>query len=271
MVMLKKLALAPLFLISSISLIYLTNPLFKSYDFIFSLSLDTLINLISISALISFSSLLFILFATIAQDWRISMPVAIIGSMIPFGFIDQSQALVFAVGIFVSLLLTNLNLDVILKSYLNFQPSSLLGPSIRHLSGLLILAICIVYFFSASKIIVQDGFQIPDSLIDTALKLTTSSLPNIQTEQASLSQSPANLANDSLKQTVKDQMQNFIKPYLNFIPAGLAILLFFTLQSLASIINLLVYPLLWLIFSILEKIGFVKFEVEQRPIKKLVV
>lgn len=206
-----------------------------------------------------------------------------------------------------SLLLSNLNLDVVLKSYLNFQPSSLLGPPIRHLSGFLILAICIVYFFSASKIIAQNGFQIPDSLIDTALQLTTSSLSNLQTEQASLpritpdqldllkknpellrqsgfdpkildslttsqkTQPPAKLANDPLKQTVKDQIQNFIKPYINFIPALLALMLFLTFQSLTTILNLFIYPLLWIIFLILEKTGFVKFEVEQRPVKKMVV
>ncbi len=170
------------------------------------------------------------------------------------------------------------------------------------------LTVCIVYFFSVSKIIAQNSFQIPDSLIDTALKLTTSSLPNIQPEQASLpqitpdqldllkknpellkqsgldpkilesltnpkegTQPPASLKDELIKQTVKDQIQNFIKPYTNFVPAGLAILLFLTLQFFTSIINLFIYPLLWLTFFILEKTGFVKFEVEQRPVKKLII
>lgn len=307
MVILKKLTFAPLFLVSFLTLIYLINPLFKSYDFIFSLALSTLIVLVNISLLISLSSLLFIVLATIAQDWRISMPLSIIGSAVPFIFLDSSLAFVFATGIFLSLLLSNLNLDVALKSYLNFQPSSLLGPPIRHLSGLLILAICIVYFFSASKIIAQNGFQIPDSLIDTTLQLTTSSLPNIQTEQASLpqitpeqldllrknpellrqsgldpkilesltnpqkNQPPANLANNLIKQTVKDQIQNFIKPYISFVPVGLAILLFLTLQFFTSITNLFIYPLLWLLFLILEKTNFIKFETEQRTVRKMVV
>lgn len=306
MILVKKLTFAFLSLISFIFLIYLINPLFKSYDFIFSLSLDTLINLIIISLLISLSSLLFTLLITFAQDWRVSIPVAIIGSMIPFAFIDPSLSIVFAVGIFVSLLLSNLNLDVALKNYLSFQPTSLLGPPIRHLTGLLILAICIVYFFSASKIIAQNGFAIPDSLISTAMKIaplpeintqTETNLPQISKEQLdilkknpelvrqsgfdpqilenlttqSIIQSPINAANKIIEQTVKDQIQNFIKPYINFVPAGLTILLFLTLQSLTSLLNLLIYPLLWLLFSILEKIGFVKFEIEQRPVKKLIV
>lgn len=307
MVILKKLTFAPLFLVSFLTLIYLINPLFKSYDFVFSLALSTLIVLVKISLLIFLSSLLFIVLATIAQDWRISMPVAIIGSAVPFIFLDSSLAFVFAAGIFLSLLLSNLNLDVALKSYLNFQPSNLLGPPIRHLSGFLILIICIVYFFSASKIITQNGFQIPDSLIDTALQLTTSSLPNIQTEQANLpqitpeqldllrknpellrqsgldpsmleslttpqkNQPPANLANNLIKQTVKDQIQNFIKPYISFVPVGLSILLFLTLQFFTSITNIFIYPLLWLLFLILEKTNFIKFETEQRTVRKMVV
>ncbi len=251
---------------------------------------------------------MFILLSTIAQDWKISIPFAIIGSLVPFIFTDISLAVVFAIGIFLSFLLSNLSLDVALKSYLNFQPSSLLGPPIRHLSGLLILAICIVYFLSSNQIIAQNGFQIPDSLIDTAIKLAPLPEVNTQTEQVNLSrmtteqidllkknpdllkqsgldpkmldsltnpqkiiQAPANLIQDTIKQTVKDQIQNFIKPYMNFIPAGLTILLFLTLQSLVSMINLLIYPLLWLIFLILEKTGFVKFETEQRLIKKMVV
>ncbi len=277
MVMLKKLVFAPAFLIVFGLLIYRLLPTIKSYDFIFSLSLSTLIGLANISLLILLSSLLFIVLATIAQDWRISIPVAVAGSAIPFLFVDSSLAVIFATGIFLSFLLSNLNIDVTLKSYLNFQPSNLLGPPVKHLSGLLILAICIVYFFSASKMIAQNGFQIPDSLIDTTLNLSTSSLPNIQTEQANLPeqaglpQSPANLATDSLKQIVKDQIQNFIKPYTSFIPAGLAVLLFFTLQFFTSIINIFISPLLWLTFLILEKVGFIKFEVEQRTVRKMVV
>ncbi|MDD5147568.1 MAG: hypothetical protein PHV63_03440 [Candidatus Daviesbacteria bacterium] len=308
MVNFKKLIFAPLFLISFLTLIYLTTPLFRSYDFIFSLSLNTLITLIYISVLISFSSLLFILLATIAEDWRISLSAAIIGSATTFVFMDPAFAVIFAVAIFISFLLSNLSLDVALKSYLNFQPSNLLGPSIRYLSGLLILTICIVYFFSTSKIIAQQGFQIPDTLIDTALKLTPLPQSTNQTEQTNLSQlSPeqldllkknpellrqsgldpkilesltnpkkitqpqASLTNDLIKQTVKDQIQNFIKPYTNFIPAGLAVLLFFTLQFFTSILNLLIYPLLWLTFFILEKTGFIKFEVEQRTVRKMVI
>lgn len=303
--LLKKLIFAPIFLIVFASLIYQINPLLTSYETIFSFSVATLINLIVVSVFISASCFLFCLLVTIASDWRITLPVSILCAAIPLIFIPPALALVFSVAIFISLLLINLNLDGILKGYLTFQPSSLLGPPTRHLSGFLILSFCLVYFFSANKVITQNGFQIPDTLIDTALNIAQPQLePRVNQPQPTLSkeqidllkenpevleqfglnpeildtlsqpkslQAPQNLTNDLLKQTVKDQIQNFIKPYLNFIPAFLALLLFLTLLSLASITNLLIYPTLWLTFLILEKTGFVKFEIEQRTVKKLVV
>lgn len=266
----KKLIFAPLFLIVFALLIYQLNFLLVSYDLIFSLSTATLIQLITISVLFSASCLSFVLFVTLASEWKIILPVGIIASAVPLIFIPSSLALIFAVAVLVSFLLTSLNLDSTLKSYLTFKPFALLGPSIRHLSTLLILSFCLIYFLSASKAVAQNGFQIPDSLIDTALKMSPQT-PSAQTEQVSIDLLKKNPANDLIKKTVKDQTQNFIKPFLNFIPGILTILLFLTLQSLTSILNLLIYPLLWFLFSILEKIGFVKFEVEQRPVKKLVV
>lgn len=307
MALFKKLIFAPVFLIIFTFLIYSLIKLLGSYDFIFSLSLDHLIQLITITALITASSLFFTLFITLT-DWKIALSVGFLAALAPLLFLDPALALVFAVTIFVSLLLTFVSLDKALKSYLTFNPAALLGPAIRRLSTLLILIFSLIFFLSTNKIIAQSGFQIPDSLIETALKMTPletpvqeetqpAKLPTIDPEQLeflkknpellrqsgldakmldSLSQpksvkSPQNLAQDLVKKTVKDQLQNIIKPYINFIPAGLSLLLFFTLLSFTSIINLLIYPLLWIIFYILEKTGFVKFEIEQRPVKKLVV
>ncbi|MBI4036206.1 hypothetical protein HY383_04615 [Candidatus Daviesbacteria bacterium] len=310
MLILKKLILAPFFAIIFALLIYQLTSLLKSYDFVFSLSLNTFTSLLILSALICLSSFLFILFASLSQDLKITLPATLLFALIPLIFLDISLALVLVVAIFVSLLLASLNLATSLKSYLTFQAGDLLGPAIRHLSGFLILSFCIVYFLSSSKLVSQNGFQIPDSLIDTALKFSMPAIPNNQLDQVQTSlpqitpeqldllkqnpdllrqsgldpkildslsnpqkntQSPANLTNDLIKQTVKDQIQGFLKPYLSFIPAILAVLLFLTLQSFTSIINLLIYPLLSGTFYILEKSGFIRYETEQRPVKKMVV
>lgn len=152
----------------------------------------------------------------------------------------------------------------------------------------------------------EKGFQIPDSLINTALKFapqpesqenSSSSLPQISPDQLNLLKSnpallkqsgidpkildnigktaqnlnPEKIANDLIGQTVKKQMQDLIKPYTNIIPIILAVLLFLTLQSFMAIINLLIYPLLWIKFYILEKTGFIKFTQETRIVKKMFI
>ncbi len=163
----------------------------------------------------------------------------------------------------------------------------------------MVITFTLTYFLSINKTISEQSFQIPDSLIDTAIKLTAQSQgentqeqtvqPSLSPEQIdllkknpellkqsgldpsildNLNKSP-NTPNDLIKQTIKDQVQTFLKPYLGFMPAGLAVLLFLTLQSLTSILNLLIYPLLWILFLVFEKTGFVKFTIEQRPVKKM--
>ncbi|MBI2019722.1 hypothetical protein HYS95_03605 [Candidatus Daviesbacteria bacterium] len=307
--MLKKLIFAPFFLLTFILLIYQLNPLLSSYDFVFVLSADTLIELIKIAALFVLSSLLFSLFATFANGWKLILPVSLLAAAIPLLFINTALAIVLTVTIIISLLLTYLALENNLKSYLTFKASALIGPAVRHLSALLIASFCIVYFLSANQIIAQKGFEIPDSLIDTAISMspakslteqsqTEAQLPSINSEQLELLkqnpdmlkqygldpqmldtltnpqktlQAPQNLLNDTIKQTVKDQFQTLIKPYQSFIPAILALILFLTLQSLTAVLSIFISPVLWLIFTIFEKTAFVKFEIEQRPVKKLVI
>lgn len=309
MAFVKKLIFAPFFLISFIFLLYQLGPILKSYEVIFSISQDTFIQLIILSGLIFLTSFFFVLFATIAFDWKIILPVGLFASIPPIILVSSPLGVILAGGTFISIAVTYLTLENRLKTYISFQPSSLLGPSIKHFTSLLILALSLTYFLSINKIIKEQGFQIPDPLIEQALKLTTQSQepagqqtttppPSIPQEQIELlkqnpdllkqygldpdvldtinqpqktSQPPTELAQNTLKQAVKDQLEVVIKPYLGIIPGVFAILFFFVLQSLIALINLLIYPLLWGIFYILEKTGFVKFTVEQRTIRKMVV
>lgn len=255
----KKLTFAPIFLITFSILLFLVSPIFKSYDLIFSFSVETFVQILTICILLSLSCFLFVIFATLS-DMKITLVVGILASFIPLLFLDMGLGLVFSVGIILSLILTYLNLQNTLKSYLSFTPNAIFGPSIRQLSGLLILSICITFFFSVNKMIAKNGFQIPDSLIDASLSFSPIG-----------SDTPKSLTQDLIKQAVKDQFENLIKPYMSLIPPILALLLFFTFQSITALINLLIYPLLWLTFYILEKTQFITFTTEQRPVKKLIV
>lgn len=273
----KKLIFAPIFLIFFIILFSQLAPLFRSYDFIFALSLETLIHMIVISILLGLTSLSFVLFATFSSDWKFIVPVGVLASILPMIFFDPALGVILAVGILVSLLIIYVNLENTLKTYLTFQGATLLGPSIRHLSTLLMLSLCITYFLSVNKLIQEKGFQIPDSLIETALKLSPiesrhpEMLDSINQPKQQKSLAPKDLTENLIKQTVKDQFENLLKPYSNFVAPTLALLLFFTLQGLTSFINLLIYPLIWIIFYILQKTGFIKFTEETRVVKKMVV
>lgn len=250
------------------------------------------------------SSFSFILFAAFAFDWKLILGIGALTTLIPLLFFDVSTGLIFGVGIFASLMLIYVTLENNLKSYLTFQPNTLLAPSIRHLSSFLILVLALVYFLAVNKIISEKGFEIPDALIDSAINFTSQDQPAPQTQspQPALSQDQIDLlrenpdllrqsgldpaildtlsksqktiqdaTNNLIKQTIKDQFQNLLKPYLGFIPIILALFLFLTLQGLTSFINLLIYPLIWITFYILQKSGFIKFTEEMRPVKKMVI
>lgn len=297
MVAFKKLLFAPLFLLSLAILVYLISPMLISTDFIFGLSADTLIQLITLAGLFLLTSIFFILFGAFSLNWRFTLPVIILASLTVFLFIPTSLAIVLSTLLLACFILSYTMLELKMKTYLTFQPTQIFSPSIKQLVGMLILIISIIYYFSINNEISQKGFQIPDSLIDTALQFAppqTNQQENSQSE-ISLSQdqlkllrsnpdllkqsgidpailnAPKNLTNDLVKQTIKGQFQNMIKPYQSFIPAVLAVLLFITLQSITSMLSVFLNPLIWLIFLVLEKTGFVRFEKEMREVKKMVV
>lgn len=272
------------------------------------MELNTFIQLITVSLLVLFSSLIFVLIASLSSGLKIIIPIIILTATLPFALIETKLAIILAAIIFISLLLTFVGLETKLKNYLTFNANSLLSPSIKQLSRLLILGLSLIYYLSVNSVIQQQGFQIPDSLIDAALKFTPQSnlpvqaqLPQLTSEQLELLKknpqllkqygidpkmldnvslsTPSNKAkpssttdmNSFLKQTVKEQIQSLIKPYQDFIPAILALLLFFTLQSFIAVLSIFLSPLLWLIFLVLEKTNYIHYEIEMREAKKLVV
>ena len=82
-------------------------------------------------------------------------------------------------------------LSLKLKTYINFQANLLLNPIIRNLSTLIILVVSVVFYLSVDQEIKLQGFQIPDSLIETSLKFAApqvkgikiAQVPNITPEQ----------------------------------------------------------------------------------------
>lgn len=149
-----------------------------------------------------------------------------------------------------------------LSSFSDFNPILQFSPSIKNLSALITIIVCLIYFLSINQK-AQNGLPVPDSLIDSALKISQSDL-SIPPELLSPS-------SDLIKSQVKETLEKALIPYAHFIAPALSVALFFTLQSINSIFSWLINPLLKLIFYILEKTGFVKFETEMKQAKKLII
>lgn len=276
---------------------FLNNPyLFLSFD------ISDLLKVITLVVLILLTSLMFVIFASLANDWKLILPVSLLSALPIILIVQGSPSYLLSIGLIISLGLTYAVLYFKLKSYLTFSASAILGPSAKHLSLLFLALLSVAYFLTTSSNI-GDKFHIPDTLLNPIIKIASPtqdltldnspSLPSIDpTQIAFLKSNPQLLKQynidpkvlDTLTQPsmskkelnpvnelVKSQLQEMIKPYTQFIAPVLGLLFFLTLLSMSSLLSILVAPLLWLIFYLLEVSGFVMFEKEMREVKKLVI
>ncbi|MBI2011234.1 hypothetical protein HYS91_00550 [Candidatus Daviesbacteria bacterium] len=293
----KKLAFAPIFLIFLALFFYLLNPLLKSTDLLFLTDLSNLTQILFLVLTLVLTSLFFAVFASLASDLKIVLAIGAIASSLSIILLPLPINFLIAVLIFASIFLSYYLLSQKLKSYLTFQPTLLISPTAKHFAATLIILSSLAYFLSVNQEIKQNGFKIPDSLLETALKFIPQpqesdlNLPTINSNQLDLLRENSNLleqlglgsgvldslpsktdsTQDLIKQTINSQIQSLIKPYLDWIPLILALLFFITLQSIFFIFSFLISPLIWLTFYLLEKTGYIRFEIEMREAKKMMV
>ena len=311
----KKIAFAPLFLMSFAYLCFQMSLLKNPLDSVFSLSLSSYMPVVLLSALILFSSLLFVVLVSLSGDFLIILITSLLAGLAALFFLPQPISFVFAAGSFLALNVTFIMLLNRLKKYLTFDANLLLGPQVKNLASLLILIISFCFYLNINSEIKQNGFEVPDTLIETAIRFSQdpqtevkgvkyiAQVPNLTSEQIEFLKNNPDLLRDqgidpaifenaaaqtnqknSKKQTVstapsqdfvknlvKSQLQSMLKPYENWIPLILALVIFITLHSLLSLLSIFLNPLLSLTFYVLEKSGFIKFTTEMREAKKLVV
>lgn len=303
----KKLLFAPFFLLFLAFTNFQALPFFLKPSSIFSLDTSILLSLVFLSLGVLFTSFFFVLFVSIANSWKVISPTIFLGGVLSLVIISSTPGYFLAVGAIFSGFLVAFSLSKTLKSYLNFIPSTLFIPSIKNFTKLFCIVLSITLFLAAREANIKT-FEVPDSIIDAALKATPGaiditqektqapSLPKIDPSQiALLKQNPSLLKQygitpqelDSLtnpknstqpldtgallKDQVKKEVASMIEPYGAFIPLFLGITLFITVSSFAALGTILLYPLLPLIFSLLEKVKVIKFTTEQRTVKKMVV
>lgn len=299
----KKLSFAPLFLICFYLTLSQSKPFLDSVDSFFRVTPAYWQSVAIFVGLIMLTSLFFVLFVTLSQDWRIIAPILLASNLISFLVFANPLNLVMAVGFLTVGGLIYVLLDNKLKTYLNFQPGSLLSSSVVNFSKLLVFLFSLALFFNLSAGGNQKPFQVPDQIIDSVLqmlpqetpqqstnpKLNNAKLPKeqldlLQNNPELLQQFGLNAKNldslnlaaggsptDLIKKTVSDQVNKFLEPYQTFVPAIFSFLFFTFLTSIVSLASLLVSPLLWLIFFSFEQTGFTKYIKEMREVKKLVV
>lgn len=308
----KKLVFALPFLLALFGTYQYLGVLLQNPYLIFDFNVATLIQLTVFLLLLLFSGLFFVVFSTLAQDLKITLPAAFAGTFLALLILPMPSALVITLGSILILTLTLLALNKKLSTYLTFQPTALLVPTVRQLVPLLLLVFSLAFYLAVDTKIKTEGFQIPDSVLDPVIAMTLSqqapietetqptkksSLPQLTPEQIQLLKQnpqmlkqygldpsvldqvntnppaggPQTLQTSLIKTEVKKQVNALIQPQIQLLPTILAALFFLTLKFGLSILSMVLSPLLWLIFLILEKTGFTQYTKEMREVKKLVV
>lgn len=197
MLIAKKLLFSIPFLICFYWFVFSLSPFFKDIYLIFGLDVKILINLIILAAILVFAAIFFVVFVTLAVNWKLILPIMFVGAIAPMIVFSSPLNIIFTVGIIGSFGITFFTLNNKLAKYLTFEPYNLLNPSLKSFISLILLISSFVFYFSASTEIKQNGFKIPDSLLETSLKLAPglNEQPNSVTTQVSL----PSLTNEQLK------------------------------------------------------------------------
>lgn len=318
MVALKKLVFAiPFLLFLAVTLLYFQKIAIDPTQ-VLSMDISSLYQILIFNSFLILTALSFCLFVSFARSWQLVIPVILASLITIFAFFPSlnSPSIFLIVGFLITEVIIFFFLDNNLNTYINFSPIQIYSPFIKRFTQISIIIFSISLFVIFNIYYQTHKFEVPDSLIDTALKsvpqnITTSdegksvALPsrlNITPEQMttlkqnpelleqfglsvsdleSLSKSTTIQAKDTEKQVpldqrliktaVKNQVDEMIKPYAQFIPITLASLFFLTAYSLSSLLLIILPVILWIIFKILESSGFIKFTSEMREVKKMVI
>lgn len=303
----KKLLFAPFYLASFYVLLFLGKNIIENPNLLLSVNFDAYLTLIYFALCCLLTSFLFIVFVTLCQDWKFIGSTLLISNIFCFLLFKNPENLILATGFLCIGGLTYVLLDNKLKSYLTFQPTVILAPAIKNFAKLLVVLFSIAMFFTLTSLYQKSSFQLPDSLFDSVTKLIPSQssatdntesnpLSALSADQlGSLKSNPGLLkqfgidekslssfgtksvasvtetSNNIIKEGIKSQVNKFIEPYAPFIPFIFSVLFLISLTSLISLVSILVSGIVWLLFYILEQIGFTRFVKEMREVKKLVV
>lgn len=270
----------------------LANP-----DFIYSLELENLYPVIFLTLSIYLLSSAFSLVATLFPKTSFKIILSLLASLIPFIFFPKVEL---ALGIGLAqgaiLLLSVWDIRSHLRSYFHFNPRLIFSGSLHSLANLLAVLVAGIFFFSYSEHVSNQGFQIPQMLINqisdytvdnvirqlsgsTDSKQDLSALKQYGLSEEMIKKSQKDFDPDGLKKELspilakqlKSTLESLIKPYLAYIPLVTTILVYVTLASTVSVGFFLVPLFLNLVYFGLEKTKVVRFENQTQIVKRLVI
>lgn len=305
----KKLIFAVPFLLSMSLFYQQTDLILKDLSILFSLDLNLLYQLIYFSVIISAASYFFIIFVSLAQDFRIVLPVGLAGALMSLLFIIPPLSFYLTLGVGVSLGTSYILLfNKLTKDPTSFKVSDHIVKSAGGLITLLVLVVTLMVYIDATQSSNQMVQKLINSLVSTStqfvksqslqtgnVQAATTTSTSLTPEQLNLLKqnpgllkqygidpallnqleagggnvTPQSLAIDAAVPAITKQVEDLIKPYSQFIPFLIAFIFFLNFQFFTSIAALLISPLAYLLFYIMEKTEFIKFEKSTREVKKL--
>lgn len=145
------------------------TPLLVSYDWLFGMDSGSAKFLFGLAVLLLLSAYSFVIFASLSQDYRMGIAVALLGGITPLLFNQGAPGVFLAIGYSIVLTGFYFSVENKMKNYITFDPVFLIGGSIKLLTTLLTVILCFGYYLSINAVIAQKGFMIPDSIIPDKL------------------------------------------------------------------------------------------------------
>ncbi|MCJ7669294.1 MAG: hypothetical protein MUO61_02110 [Dehalococcoidia bacterium] len=135
------------------------------------------------------------------------------------------------------------------------------------LTMVLIIAVCVIFYFGYAAQIEREGFTTPPFVIDIATGIAEGQIE----ASPDLTPQEKEQAIAEFRQQFEQQMEDTIKPYQRFIPLGVALILLGLLVTIVGLFSWLPTLILRAIFAILTACHVTTVVAEMQEVKRLTI
>lgn len=261
----KKLIFGLPFILAVAAFAWQIEPFLQDFSLLFSFNFNLLYQTIMLVATIAMVAYLFTVFAVLASDWILVLPVIIIACLFTIIFVTAPMSFFLAIGLLVIFAISFAQTyNKVTKNPTSFHVSGDVVKPSGFLITLIILVASITLYFSVSA----SSDKAIQKIIDSVVSISSGIMKTQQLPQNTAAQ---DLALEAAKPMITKQVTDMIKPLRPAIPFLVVFYFYLNFQFLASIAAFFLSPLIYLLFWILQKTKFFHFEVEMRQVNKLVV